>query len=226
MKSIYLLILKDFTRFKNDKRAMLLTFIVPMVLIIIFGSIFGNGNDGMGRMNLILLDESNTPFSRLIVSKLESSKGLRLWKKHQSENSKDSIKFDEMTAREWVMNGKISAALIIPADNFTDTSKAIKFNFLFDPKNDIESSIIQGNIKQVLFSQISHIIPILLQRQISGHYHNNQGEKYFRGISKLTEEYLHLSADSLYNRMTTLDTASLNGLPRIQAMSINSFQGL
>ena len=158
---------------------MLLTFIVPMVLIIIFGSIFGNGNDSMGRMNLILINESNTPFSKLIVSKLESSKGLHLWKKHQSENSKDSVKFDEKTAREWVMNGKISAALIIPADNFTDTSKAIKFKFFFDPKNNIESSIIQSNIKQVLFSQISHIIPILMQRQISVHYGNNQGEKYF-----------------------------------------------
>ena len=209
MKTIWQLILKDFIRFKNDRRAMLLTFILPMVLIVIFGSIFGNGNESMGRMNLILVNESHTSFSKLLVSKLESSKGLHLWQKFLSENNKDSIKFDEKTAREWVRTGKISAAVIIPSDFFTDTSTSIKFKFFYDPKSEIESAIIQGNIKQVLFSQVSHIIPIIMQRKISAHYGNNQGEKYFKGISKLSQEYLHLSADSLYNSMTDLDSASL-----------------
>jgi ABC-2 type transport system permease protein len=48
-----------------------------------------------------------------------------------------------------------------------------------------------------------------MQRKISAHYGNNQGEKYFKGISKLSQEYLHISADSLYNSMTDLDSASL-----------------
>ena len=189
---------------------MLLTFIVPMVLIFIFGSIFGNGNERMGRMNLILVNNSNTPFSRLFVSKLESSKGLNLWKKHPGENIKDSLKFDEKTAREWVTTGRISAAVIIPSDFFDDTSKSIKFKFLYDPKNEIESSIIQGSIKQVLFSQVSHAIPIIMQRQVKAHIGNDQGVKYFKGISKLTQEYLHLSADSIYNSMTQMDSVTLN----------------
>jgi ABC-2 type transport system permease protein len=188
---------------------MLLTFIVPMILIIIFGSIFGSGNSSMGKMNLILVNESNTPFSKLIVSKFESSKALNIWKKYLGENNKDSIKFDEKTACEWVKTGKISAAIIIPSDFFTDTSKSIKFRFFYDPKNEIESSIIQGSIKQILFSQVSHAIPIIMQRQVKAHIGNDQGVKYFKGISKLTQEYLHLSADSVYNSLTTLDSASL-----------------
>ena len=209
MKNIFRLLVKDIIRFKNDKRAMILTFIVPMVLIIIFGSIFGNSNDSMGRMNLILVNESNSPFSKLLVSKLESTKGLKIWKNYLADNNKDSIKFDEKAAREWVTTGKISAAVVIPVDFFNDTSLAIKFKFLYDPKNEIESSIIQGNINQVFYSQVSLVIPIILQRQITAHIGNDQGEKYFKTISRITHDYLHLSADSIYDCLTKLDTASL-----------------
>jgi len=209
LKTIFQLILKDIMRFKNDKKAMLLTFIVPIILIIIFGYIFGDDNNSMGRINIILVNDSNTPFSKLLVTKIESSKGFHIWKKYLSEKDKDSIKFDEKTAREWVINGKISAAVILPSDFFADTSTAVKFKLFYDPKNEIESSIVQGSIKQVLFSQVSHIIPIVMQRQISAHIGTGQGEKYYKSLCKVTQEYLHLSADSLYNRMISMDSASL-----------------
>ena len=41
MKNIIQMFKKDLARFLNDKTAMLLTFLVPAVLIIIFGNIFG-----------------------------------------------------------------------------------------------------------------------------------------------------------------------------------------
>jgi len=43
LKNIIQLFKKDMIRFVGDKTAMLLTFLVPAVLIIIFGNIFGGG---------------------------------------------------------------------------------------------------------------------------------------------------------------------------------------
>ena len=70
-----------------------------MVLIIIFGNIFGGNGGTRGKASLILVNESNSIVAKLFEAKLDSSKALYPVKKYIAENGRDSIKFDEATAK-------------------------------------------------------------------------------------------------------------------------------
>lgn len=209
MKNVIRLIVKDIIRFLNDKPAVILTFVVPMVLIVIFGNIFSGNGDSRGKAALILVNESNSPLAKLIETKLDSSKALYPVTYYKDENGKDSVKFNEATAKKWVIEGKISAAVVIPKDFFADTSTAIRFKFYYDPKNEIESSIIQGNMQQIIMTQIPRAMPILMQRKAMKLLGGDSTKYFMKNISSLVQKYFKVSADSVYNRMTTLDTTSL-----------------
>lgn len=210
MRTIIRLIQKDIARFLNDKRAVILTFLVPMVLIIIFGNIFGGDGGTRGKASLILVNESNSIVAKLFEAKLDSSKALYPVKKYIAENGKDSIKFDEAIAKEWVRTGRISAAVVMPKDFFEDTSSAIKFKFYYDPKNEIESNIIQGNMQQTIFTSLPRLIPILMQRKAMSYLGKDSTNKFVKGMGNIVHQYFGVSPDSFINRMTKIDSASLS----------------
>jgi len=201
--------IKDIIRFINDKPAMVLTFIVPVILILIFGNIFGGSGGPRGKTNLIVVNESNSIIAKLIESKLDSSKSLKPVKTYTKENGNDTVKFDEETAKEWVKTGRISAAVVMPKDFFTDTSTAIKFKFYYDPKNEIESNIIQGNMQQMIFTQIPRMMPLLMQRKAADFLGRDSSARFINGIGKIVNSYFGVSADSFVNRITRVDSASL-----------------
>ena len=65
MRIVYNLLIKDFIRYFNDKPAILITFAVPIVLIIIFGSIFGGSGSPRGKIDIIFVNESNNEISKV-----------------------------------------------------------------------------------------------------------------------------------------------------------------
>lgn len=209
MKTVLLLVLKDIRRFLNDRRGVILTFILPLVLIIIFGNIFSGGDDTRGRSSLILVNESNSIVAKLFEEKLDSSKTLRSVKYYNPENGNDKIKFNEEAAKEWVRTGKISAAVIMPKDFFEDTSKALKFRFYYDPKNEIESNIIQGGIEQTIFTSISKVIPVLLQRRITEHLGSDSTSRFLNGIGNIVGKYFGEKPENYLKNWTKVDSASL-----------------
>lgn len=188
---------------------MVLTFIVPLVMIIIFGYIFGGSGGPRGKSALILVDESHSILSRLIEQKLDSSKALYPLKKHVKENSTDTIAFDEKTAKEWVQTGRISAAVVMPKDFFTDTSTAIKFKFYYDPKSEIESSIIQGNMQQIIMTQVPRVFPVIMRRKVVELMGSDSTSKFFMGMSTIVADYFKVNPDSFINRFTKVDSAAL-----------------
>jgi ABC-2 type transport system permease protein len=209
LRTILLLVLKDIRRFFNDRRGVILTFVLPLTLIVIFGNIFSGGDDTRGRSSLILVNDSKSIVAKLFETKLDSSKTLRAVKFYSAENGKDQIKFDEETAKEWVRSGKISAAVIMPKDFFEDTSKALKFRFFYDPKNEIESKIIQGNIEQTIFTSISKLIPVLIQRTITRNIGSDSASNFLNNISSVMYKYFGKRPDDYVKSWTEIDSASL-----------------
>jgi ABC-2 type transport system permease protein len=226
LKTIIKLIRKDFVRFLNDKPAMLLTFIIPLVLIIIFGNIFGGNGGPRGKAGIILVNKSNSIISRLIEAKLDSSKSLKPIKSYVAENGKDTIQFDEETAREWVSTGRISAAVIMNKEFFVDTSSSIRFKFLYDPKNEIESSIIQGNLQQTIYTQIPRVMPVLMQRKAVKELGRAKSFMLVKNIGSIASKYFDVNADSVVDALTRVDSVRLYDTSADTGAAKNIMSGL
>lgn len=201
MRTLLTLIYKDILRFVNDKPALVMTFVVPTLLILIFGNIFSGGSGSRGKIPILFVNQSSSPVAKMIETKLDSSENLRLIKNYFDDELQKEISFDEPLARTKVEKGNYSAALILPEDFFSDTSKSVKFRILYDPKNEIESSLIQGSLQQMIMSQIPKVFPLLLQRQFTAQLDTAEFNKFRKGMSKTIATTFKYNPDSVYNSM-------------------------
>ena len=195
----------------NDRPAIILTFIVPMVLIVIFGNIFGGSGGIRGKVDLILVNESNSIPAKTIEQKLDTAKTLRLIKTYIPENSTDTVKINEAEAINLIKSGKSSAAaLVMTKDFFTDTSSTLKFKFYYDPKNDIESALIQGSVQQIIMSQIPRIFPVLMRRKAVKYLGKDSSNMFIQNLGNVFGKYFNVPVDSFKRLMTDVDSSSLN----------------
>jgi len=210
LNTIYRLVMKDVARFFNDKRAMILTFILPMVLIVIFGNIFGDDGSPRGKVNMILVNESNSVVAKLIEEKLDTSKSLNLIKVYSPENGGKKIKIDEQKAVELIKSGRSSAAaLVMPKDFFTDTSTSLKFKFYYDPKNDIESAMTQGIVQKTIMTQVPRIFPILMRRQAAKYLGGDSSKQFVQNLGNVFHKYFKVDTDSFTKSLIQVDSAAL-----------------
>ncbi len=201
MKTILILIYKDILRFLKDKPSVILTFVVPAVLIMIFGNIFSGGSSSRGKIPILFVNDSDSPIAEMIETKLDSSENLRLVKSYFDEDQQKEITYDEKYAKEIVVKGNYSAALILPYDFFTDTSTAIKFRILYDPKNEIETSLIQGSLQQMVMSQLPRAFPLLLQRKLIAELDTVEINKFRKGLAEAVSTTFDVNIDSVLSSM-------------------------
>jgi len=225
LKTLYNLFIKDLRRFINDKPALIMTFAVPMALIVIFGNIFGGGGS-RGKINIILVNQNNSAVSQVIEKKLDNSKNLRMIKRYISKENNDTLFFDETSAIRSVREGNYPAAIVMPEDFFTDTSSSLKFKFYYDPKNEFETSIIQGTIQQTIMTQITSVLPVLMQRQSGKLLGQDSSKQFIEGLGNIVSEYFDFSADSFLTSITEIDTAKLLNSEKDSTASGNIFSNL
>ena len=197
MKSIIQLFKKDMIRFVGDKTAMLLTFLVPAVLIIIFGNIFGGSGGTRGKAKVIFVNNSNTEIAKMIEAELDSSSSIELIKQFRIEETDSIVNFTEAKAIEYIKGGKRAAAVVLPEDFLSDTSITMNIKFYYDPRNEIESSIIQGGIQRTIFTQLPQIFPSLLTRQANEFLGTEEGEGFRSDMAEIVSDYFGVPKDSV-----------------------------
>jgi ABC-2 type transport system permease protein len=208
LKNIVHLIRKDLIRFLADKTAVMLTFLVPAVLIIIFGSIFGGGSGSRGKISIIVVNESGIDLANFLEEELDSSSSLRSVKSYTDENGKENLITHEK-AKELVKNGNYPAALIFPKDFFADTSSGLKFVYYYDPRNEIESQLIQGNIQKIIFTKIPKIFPLLMQREAKSFLGTALSDSFNTDIANLMSDYFDVNKDSVLEAITNFDITKM-----------------
>ncbi len=197
MKNIIQMFKKDLIRFVNDKTAMLLTFLVPAVLIIIFGNIFGGNGGSRGKANVIFVNQSDSQIAKIIEEKLDSSNSIRLIKKYQIEETDSIADFTEEKAIEYIKAGKRPAAVVFPSNFLSDTSATMNIKYYYDPRNEIESSIIQAGIQRTIFMQLPEIFPALLTRQANEFLGTEEGEGFRNDMADIVSSYFDVPKDSI-----------------------------
>jgi ABC-2 type transport system permease protein len=204
LKTILKLILKEYRLFLSDRVAVSLTFLVPMLLIALWGAIFGRADSGATNLRLAFLNASNTPAARNIERVLDTTKTFRLVKSRQDENGKE-IPFDTASIRDFVRKGNAPAALVIPPDAFTDTSFGLKLKFYYDPKNDMEMQIIQGVLTQTIMSQIPNVFMKGMQRRAVAFLGIDSGKAFNSAIASTVGKYFGIDASQAFTSLNDTD---------------------
>ena len=88
MKQIIALALKDLRLMPRNKGGMFFTFVWPVLVTVLFGIMFGGGNDGeQGKVRVAVVDEDRSDGSRTFLEKLEESFELTPMTRADAENA-------------------------------------------------------------------------------------------------------------------------------------------
>ncbi|WP_395088940.1 ABC transporter permease [Armatimonas sp.] len=146
------LVANDLRLFFSDKRALVATIFVPILIASFFAMIFGGGSDAKkATIAVLVADADQSKVSRKIIE------GLRI------EGSFTLTPASEEAARAAVGRGKASVALVIPKDFGKQSASAMfnplaprpKLTFLYDPAHNADLQMARGLMTQQVMQVVS-----------------------------------------------------------------------
>src|SRR5208283_3325796 len=146
------LVLKDLKLFFNNRRAVIVGLLVPIVLASFFGYLFGGqgGNAETSKVPVLVIDQDGSNISRGLITQLGSDKNL-------------DVKPSTLEAgREAVRKGKATAAIVIPKDFGRDAGPALftgatkpELGVLYDPSHNVELGMVKGILSGAVMQAVS-----------------------------------------------------------------------
>ncbi|MGD1005719.1 MAG: ABC transporter permease [Ignavibacteriaceae bacterium] len=208
MKNILHLIKKDYIIFWHDKPAFSLTFIVPVFLIYLFGSIFsGPGNSPSG-IQIAFINNSDSKIAKKLESVLDTTKTFQLIRSYTDDKGKKAA-FDTNTIKDYIRKGNASAALVIPRDAFTDTSMGLKLKFYYDPKNEMEMQLIEGLLTKSIMSQMPGLFMTSMQRRSEIMLGSGKGKSFNKKIAGVVSQYFNVDTAKINKWMSSSNPDSM-----------------
>ena len=165
MRNLLVLFRKDFLNFWRDRAAVVITFLVPIVLIYIFGYVFGlnkSGDSGPTGIDLAVVNLSTDPAAGVLVRALEAEKTFHII---TTARGSDGLPrpLTEADVRAAIRNNAYRFALVIPKDLIPDTGFGIHLKFLSNPRNEIEAQTVNGVLQKTIFTNVPSLLGRSLQ---------------------------------------------------------------
>jgi ABC-2 type transport system permease protein len=186
IRRILILVRKDFWIFMGDPVAIGLGFIVPMVMILVFGLVFGNtGHGSTSEFVVLAVNEDRGPAGKRLLSALDDLSEIRIVERLKG----DSLALDSSKARERVEKGRNSVAIIVPAD-FSDGLKAgkIRLSLLEDPSDPVTAGVVTGLLQKQAFSTFPALMPMNLSQMGMGRPDSTQWKGFNQDIRRSVKE--------------------------------------
>ena len=152
MTPLLAMIRNDLLLFFSDRRAVIMSFLVPIAIASFFGSIFSgpSRNREPARISVAIVDEDASAISRAIVSGAQADKNFRVTTPTAGE------------ARDTVRRGRTSVAVIIPkgfgnaaGQAFFGNGDKAPLDVLFDPSRSIEVAMVRGILTEHVMQAVS-----------------------------------------------------------------------
>ncbi|PHR70201.1 MAG: hypothetical protein COA67_08720 [Lutibacter sp.] len=200
---------KDLKLFFADKRGVLLTFLLPILLITLFAFAFGGIGGGSSEskpMELLVSDIDNSIDSKSVIAKLDSLKGVTIIRKGKEE------------ATNLVRKGKYVGVLIFEK-GFQDSINAgndLPMELKYDAAREIEMGMLQGVLMQNLMSSVGQKA---VKAKISTYFDAN-----FSGTSESVKDKIFTDMDSDESGMSTMMSDS-SGLKMTSIIKEDSKKG-
>lgn len=151
MIALTALIRKDLLLFVADRRALILTFMMPVVLAAFFGYLFGgSGEHQMGKIEIGLVQLDQSEISQKIAASLKADPNLTV------------LDLLQESAQERVKKGKLSAAIVLPV-GFGDAAASALFisknkpeiPIYYDPSQSTTLAMLKGILTQYIMQHVS-----------------------------------------------------------------------
>jgi ABC-2 type transport system permease protein len=162
MRKILTLVRKDFRIFLADPVAIGLGFIVPLVMILVFGLVFGGSSDGLSEFTVLAVNQDQGPAGKRLLASLDALEEIKIVEKLKN----DSLNLDSTAARRRVETGKSSVAIIVPR-NFSAGLKSgeVRLTLLEDPHEPITSGVVVGLLQRQVFTTFPGLMPMSMMNQ-------------------------------------------------------------
>lgn len=164
MRILLILIRKDFSNFVRDKTAVALTFIVPIALIYVFGHVFAINSKTTGPSGIpfAVVNASDHPAAERLADALKAEKSFRVLTKFVNPDQ-TTRPLTEDDLRPLMKKNAFRFALIIPRDVIADNQPGLRLKILSNPRNDIETQLVNGILQKVIFSNVPELLGQSLQ---------------------------------------------------------------
>ncbi len=193
------LVYKDLLQAFKDKKGMMLSFLLPIVLIALFAMVygsFGNGSKDKAQ-DVIFCDEDSTSLSQKLRGELELDKGLRLIIRQQEEGKK------------LVLDGDVPSMLLIRkgfADSIASGGGA-PLEFFYDESKEMEMGLTQGAL-------MSTLMPFLGRQGGKEQVHSFIDEKYGNEMPEDMIAEIHADIEDQFspdngNENTSVDNTTI-----------------
>jgi ABC-2 type transport system permease protein len=158
MAATLALVRKDLQIFFSDRRAVILSFAVPIVIASFFGSIFqgASGNSEAAKVPVIVVDEDGGTISKAIVAGMQKDAALAVTTQPLAQ------------ARASVQTGTTAVAVVIPSGfgeaagrSFLARGTRPDVSVLFDPSRTAEVSMVRGMLT-------GHVMEAVAQEVFTG----------------------------------------------------------
>ena len=151
------LVRKDLRLFFNDRKAVVVGVLVPILLASFFGYLFGGqgGNAETSKVPVLVIDQDGSDISRGLIAQLAGDKNLDV-----KPSTLDA-------AREAVRKGKATVAIVIPKDFGRDAGHALftgasetgaskpELGVLYDPSHSVELGMVKGILTGAVMQAVS-----------------------------------------------------------------------
>jgi len=177
MRILLVLLAKDFAILRRNRGALVLSLLVPMLVIVVVGFVFGLGrsDNAPTGIPLAVVNQSDNPAAQTLVHALEAEKSFRIITLYVNAD-KTTRPLTEADLRPMIHERNFSYALVIPADLVSNSRFGLHLKMLSDPRNDIESQIVNGLLQKTVFTNV----PQLLGQSLQGRARKFLGDDAFK----------------------------------------------
>jgi ABC-2 type transport system permease protein len=166
MHILLTLLRKDFLNFRKDRVAVGLTFFVPVVLIYIFGQVFGVNRKDTGPVGirLAVVNESRAPEIATLVDALKREAAFRVVESEDDAQGRPQP-LTEAAVRAGFKSDHYRFALVFPADATSDARFGLRMKFLTNPRNEIETQTVTGLLQKTIYTAAPQLLMQSLRKQ-------------------------------------------------------------
>lgn len=204
MRNILILVRKDFQQLRHNKAALILTFLVPFIMIWLFGQIFGVNRKDSGPNNipLALVNASSHPGAEKLVQALRSDSSFRLVTEFTERDGRKRplAEADLKPAMEEV-DAKFRFALVLPDDLISAEKFGLHLKVLSNPRNEIEAQMVSGLLQKTIFTHVPELMGQMLQSQARNVLGADRAGQFNQSMAKTIGDSFGLDPAAVQQRL-------------------------